>query len=55
VFVLSRVEAKKQREIAQQLGISAKALEAHIQRALLELRKVISVWLLLSVIEKSLS
>ncbi|MGM9511733.1 RNA polymerase sigma-70 factor [Larkinella sp. GY13] len=43
VFVLSRFEGKKQREIAEELQISLKAVEAHIQRALLQLRKVIHV------------
>ncbi|MDB5241746.1 MAG: polymerase sigma-70 factor [Spirosoma sp.] len=46
VFVLSRFEGKKQREIADELQISLKAVEAHIQRALLQLRKVIHAGIL---------
>jgi RNA polymerase sigma-70 factor (family 1) len=46
VFVLSRFEGKRQREIAQELQISLKAVEAHIQRALLQLRKVVQVGML---------
>ena len=46
VFVLSRFEGKKQREIADELQISLKAVEAHIQRALLQLKKVIHVGML---------
>jgi RNA polymerase sigma-70 factor (ECF subfamily) len=46
VFVLSRFEGRKQREIAEELQISLKAVEGHIQRALFQLRKVIHVGIL---------
>lgn len=46
VFVLSRFEGKKQREIAEELQISLKAVEAHIQRALLQLKKVLQAGML---------
>jgi RNA polymerase sigma-70 factor (ECF subfamily) len=46
VFVLSRFDGKKQREIADELQISLKAVEGHIQRALLQLRRVVHVGLL---------
>jgi RNA polymerase sigma-70 factor (family 1) len=46
VFILSRFEGKKQREIAEDLGISVKAVEAHIQRALLRLKKVVNLGML---------
>src|SRR5436189_111345 len=38
VFVLSRFENKKYQEIANELGISVKAVEAHISKALQTLR-----------------
>lgn len=38
-FVLSRMENKRYQEIAQELGISVKAVEGHISRALRVLRK----------------
>jgi RNA polymerase sigma-70 factor (family 1) len=38
VFVLSRFENKKYKEIADELGISVKAVEAHISKALQTLR-----------------
>ncbi|MGV8094202.1 MAG: RNA polymerase sigma-70 factor [Mangrovibacterium sp.] len=38
VFCLSRFEAKKNREIAEELGISVKAVEGHISRALKSFR-----------------
>lgn len=47
VFVLSRFDGKKQREIADELQISLKAVEGHIQRALLQLRRVVHVGLLI--------
>ncbi len=34
VFMLSRFEAKKNKEIAEELGISVKAVEGHISKAL---------------------
>ncbi len=39
VFVLSRMENKRYQEIASELGISVKAIEAHISKALRILRK----------------
>lgn len=45
VFVLSRFDGKKNREIAQELHISIKGVEANIQRALLQLKKVLDVGL----------
>lgn len=50
VFVLSRFEGRKQREIADELQISLKAVEAHIQRALVQLRKVLDTGILIGVI-----
>jgi RNA polymerase sigma-70 factor (ECF subfamily) len=41
VFVLSRVEAKKNSEISKALNVSIKAVEAHITRALSSIRRVI--------------
>ena len=42
VFVLSRMENKRYRDIAQELDISVKAIEAHISKALRILRKKIN-------------
>jgi RNA polymerase sigma-70 factor (family 1) len=39
VFVLSRMENKKYQDIADELGVSVKAIEGHISRALRVLRK----------------
>ena len=39
VFMLSRYQEMKNREIAEKLGISVKAVEAHITRALSKLRE----------------
>jgi len=50
VFLLSRFEGKAQREIAEELQISLKTVEAHIQRALVHLRRVIQVGLQLILI-----
>jgi RNA polymerase sigma-70 factor (ECF subfamily) len=55
VFVLSRFEGKKQREIAQEMQISLKAVEGHIQRALLQLRKVLQMGLIFCIIDSLLS
>lgn len=41
VFILSRFEGKKGREIADELQISLKTVEAHLFRALSHLRKVL--------------
>lgn len=41
VFVLSRFEGRRQREIADELQISLKGVEAHIRRALTQLKKVL--------------
>jgi len=42
VFLMSRFEGKKNQEIAEQLNISVKAVEAHITKALDRLRKRIN-------------
>ena len=34
VFLLNRFEGKKQKEIAQELGLSLRTIEAHIYKAL---------------------
>ncbi|RAV99215.1 RNA polymerase sigma-70 factor [Pseudochryseolinea flava] len=52
VFLLSRFENKKYKEIADELGISVKAVEAHISKALDILRRNLKsedllVWLIL--------
>ncbi|MFC6199405.1 RNA polymerase sigma factor [Ponticaulis profundi] len=44
VFVLARVEGKSQAEISERLGISQKAIEKHITRALAELVKARREW-----------
>ncbi len=41
VFLLSRFEGKKNREIADRLDLSLKTVEAHLAKALSQLRKVI--------------
>lgn len=41
VFLMSRFEGKSYAEIAEKLNVSRKAVEAHITRALGELRKVV--------------
>jgi RNA polymerase sigma-70 factor (ECF subfamily) len=50
VFVLSRFEGKKNKEIADELGISLKAVEANITRGLAALKKALQersvTWLL---------
>jgi RNA polymerase sigma-70 factor (ECF subfamily) len=38
VFLMSRFETKKNKDIAQNLGISIKAVEAHVSKALHMLR-----------------
>lgn len=43
VFILSRFEGKKQREIAEELQISTKTVESHINRALIQLRRVLHI------------
>lgn len=47
VFLLSRFEGKKNKEIAANLDLSIKTVEAHLARALSQLRKVISGTLVL--------
>lgn len=44
VFELSRHESLKNKEIADQLGISIKAVEGHISRALCQLRKQLKIY-----------
>lgn len=41
VFLMNRIDGKKYREIAEELGISQKAVEKRMHKALKELRKVI--------------
>ncbi len=41
VFVMNRIEKKKYKEIAEQLGISVKAVEKRMHQALLTMRKVV--------------
>jgi len=50
VFVLSRFENKKYREIAAELGISVKAVEAHVSKALEKLRSKLKSGDLLSLV-----
>ena len=50
VFILSRFENKKYREIAVELGISVKAVEAHVSKALEKLRSKLKSSDLLSLI-----
>jgi RNA polymerase sigma-70 factor (ECF subfamily) len=45
VFVMSRFEGKKHREIADELQISPKTIEAHLSRALSQLRQVLRMGL----------
>lgn len=45
VFVMSRFEGKKHREIADELQISPKTIEAHLSRALSQLRQVLRLGL----------
>lgn len=49
VFMLSRFEGRKQREIADELQISLKAVEAYIHRALTQLKKVLDAAILTGV------
>ncbi len=43
VFILSRFESKRHREIADELAISTKTVEVHILKALAHLRKVLLI------------
>lgn len=45
IFELSRYEHKKNREIAEELGISPKTVEAHITKTLADLRKALRHYL----------
>ncbi|MBD2702261.1 RNA polymerase sigma-70 factor [Spirosoma sp. BT702] len=45
VFVMSRFEGKKHREIAEELQISPKTIEAHLSRALSQLRQTLHLGL----------
>lgn len=45
VFVMSRFEGKKHREIADELKISPKTIEAHLNRALSQLRRTLQLGL----------
>lgn len=45
VFVMSRFEGKKHREIADELHISPKTIEAHLSRALSQLRQTLQIGL----------
>jgi len=42
VFLMNRIDKMKYREIAEKLGLSVKAIEKRIHKALIELRKVSS-------------
>lgn len=46
VFVMSRFEGKKHREIANELLISPKTIEAHLSRALFQLRQALKLGLI---------
>lgn len=50
VFQLSRFEGKKNKEISEQLGISVKAVEANITRALTSLRESLDKYLKLELV-----
>ncbi|SDM70401.1 RNA polymerase sigma-70 factor [Siphonobacter aquaeclarae] len=41
VFLMSRFEGRKHREIAEELQLSIKTVEAHLQKALVHLRKIV--------------
>lgn len=45
VFIMSRFEGKKHREIADELKISPKTIEAHLNRALSQLRRTLQMGL----------
>lgn len=50
VFVMSRIEQMKYREIAEKLGVTQKTVEAHMSRALKILREELSDYLFLLLI-----
>ncbi|MBC3783877.1 RNA polymerase sigma-70 factor [Spirosoma utsteinense] len=45
VFIMSRFEGKKHREIADELKLSTKTIEAHLNRALSQLRRTLQMGL----------
>jgi RNA polymerase sigma-70 factor (ECF subfamily) len=45
VFEMNRVQGLKYAEVAEALGISVKAVEAHMARALRTLRERLAPWL----------
>ncbi|NID09199.1 RNA polymerase sigma-70 factor [Fibrivirga algicola] len=50
VFLLSRLEGKSYREIADELGLSVRTVEVHIRKALVSIREMLNrewLWLLL--------
>jgi RNA polymerase sigma-70 factor (ECF subfamily) len=47
VFIKSRAEQKKYSEIAAELGIAVKTVEAHMSKALKLIRKIVGVFVLL--------
>jgi RNA polymerase sigma-70 factor (ECF subfamily) len=47
VFIKSRAEQKKYSEIATELGIAVKTVEAHMSKALKLIRKIVGVFVLL--------
>lgn len=48
VFIKSRAEQKKYSEIASELGIAVKTVEAHMSKALKLIRKIVGVFVVLA-------